>query len=147
MLFDNNGHLTPYTVIPTTLDDFKTHFVFNEHRERIFQRYLELLNILQNAPCGHFYQLLDGSFTTKKPFPNDLDLVNFVDWQFYRKFESRIRAWEQEFRWKYIDSYTNPVYPETDFKQYITIYGKNEKLELYGSDRLGKPKGIIQLNF
>ena len=147
MLFDDKGYAMPYEIIPTTLEIVKTHFVFNEHRERIFQRYLELLKTFQNAPCGHFYQWLGGSFISKKPSPNDLDLVNFVDWQFYRKFESRIRTWEHEFRWKNLDSYTVPVYPEKDFKQYITIYSKNEKLELYGSDRLGNPKGIIQLNF
>ena len=147
MLFDDNGYLTPYKVIPTTLEIFKNQFVFNEHRERIFHQYLELLTAFRNASSEHFYQWLDGSFVSKKPFPNDLDLVNFVDCQFYRKFESRIRSWEHEFRWKNIDYYTIPVYPETDFKQYITIYSKNEKLELYGSDRLGKPKGIIQLNF
>ncbi len=147
MLFNEKGYLKPYEIIPTTLETFKTYFVFNEQRERIFQSYLNFLDILQNASSDHFYQWLDGSFVSKKPFPNDLDLINFVDSQFYRKFESRIRAWEYEFRGKNIDAYTIPVYPDTDFKQYITIYSKNEKLELYGNDRLGNPKGIIQLNF
>ena len=98
MLFDEKGYLKPYEIIPTTLETFKTYFVFNEQRERIFQSYLNFLDILQNASSDHFYQWLDGSFVSKKPFPNDLDLVNFVDYQFYHKFESRIRAWEYEFR-------------------------------------------------
>lgn len=147
MLFDEKGYIKPYTVIPTTFEIFETYFVFNEHREGIFQEYLKLLTRFKEASDDHFYQWIDGSFVSKKPRPNDLDLANFVDWQFYRKFESKIRAWEYEFREKNIDSYTIPVYPNTDFKQYITIYSKNEKLELYGSDRLGNPKGIIQLNF
>ena len=147
MLFDEKGYIKPYEVIPTTLEIFRTHFVFNEHREQIFQVYLDFADILKSASDTPFYQWLDGSFVSKKPFPNDLDLVNFVDEQFYRKFESRIRVWEYEFRRKNIDAYTIPVYPDTNFKQYITIYSKNEKRELYSSDRLGNPKGIIQLNF
>jgi hypothetical protein len=147
MLFDENGYLKPYKVITTDIDEFKEVFLFNEHRSRIFQSYVELVEAIQNFSCQQFYQWLDGSFVSKKPFPNDLDLVNFIDYQTYRKFESRIRVLESDFRWKRIDAYTIPIYPDTDFKQYITIYGKNEKQELYSSDRLGRPKGFIQLNF
>ena len=93
MLFDEKGYIKPYEVMPTTLETFRTHFVFNEHRERIFQVYLNFLDILQSASDDTpFYQWLDGSFVSEKPFPNDLDLVNFVDREFYRKFESRIRV-------------------------------------------------------
>jgi hypothetical protein len=147
MLFDENGYIKPYEILTTDIDTFKTTFVFNEHRANIFQSYLELIETLKSFPCSTFHQWLDGSFVSKKPFPNDLDLVNFIDWQVYRKFENRIRDVESTFRWKRLDVYTIPVYPDTDFKKYITIYGKNEKQDLYSTDRLGRPKGIIQLNF
>ena len=35
MLFDEKGYLKPYEIIPTTLETFKTYFVFNEQRDTI----------------------------------------------------------------------------------------------------------------
>jgi hypothetical protein len=147
MLFDENGYLTPYNVIKTDIETFKQVFVFNERREEIFENYLALLEIFKGFSNDSFYQWLDGSFASQKNNPNDLDIVNFIDWKIYRKFENRIRELENTFRKKRLDSYTIPIYPNNDFKQYITIYAQQEKIELFGSDRIGRPKGIIQLNF
>lgn len=33
----------------------------------------------------NFYQFIDGSFTTKKTFPKDIDVVTFVESDFFSK--------------------------------------------------------------
>jgi hypothetical protein len=147
ILFDENGFITPSSIIELSLEEFGEIFIFTKRREEIFRNYLDFLDNLKKMPIGKFHQWLDGSFVTQKPFPNDLDLVTFVDSNFYLKFENRIRDMELEFRWLRLDAYSVPVYPKTTFKQYITKYAIEEKQALYGFDRSGKPKGFIQLNF
>jgi hypothetical protein len=129
------------------LEDFENTFVFTNRRAEIFKNYLEFVDILKGLPIGNFFQWLDGSFVTKKPFPNDLDLVTFVDANAFMRFENRLRVLETDCRWNRLDAYSVPVYPETTFKHYITRYAMEEKQELFGSDRLGQPKGFIQINF
>jgi hypothetical protein len=145
MLFDENGYLKPYAPIETDMRTFQETFVFNTHRERLFNTFMDFVEQLQKLPIEHFYQWIDGSFTTKSPYPRDIDLVNFVDSDFYRKFESRLVNLSKQYKMRGLDIYWVAIFPENNFKNAITIYRTQEYLDLYGSDRLGRKKGIIQL--
>lgn len=147
MLFDENGYLKPYTPIETEMETFRETFVINPHRERLYNVYLDFVAEFQKLPIEHFYQWIDGSFTTKSAFPRDIDLVNFVDSTFYRRFESRLVLLSQQYKMRGLDVYWVALFPENNFKHAITVYRTYEYLELYGSDRLGRKKGIIKINF
>jgi hypothetical protein len=122
---------------------FRETFVINSHRERLFNVYLDFVEELQKLPIEHFYQWIDGSFTTKSAFPRDIDLVNFVDSTFYRRFESRLVLLSQQYKMRGLDIYCVAIFPENNFKHAITVYRTHEYLELYGSDRLDMKTRLV----
>lgn len=81
--FDEKGHIHPYEIIEITLEEFETAFVQQmeeaAHRKAIFDGYLNFVSDLKTALRIPFFQWLNGSFTTQKPFPGDIDVVCFID--------------------------------------------------------------------
>ncbi len=118
--FDENGFIKPYLSVEADLETFQTLFAFNTHRKLLFDEYIEFIGILKGMPIGHFYQYVDGSFTTQKTFPKDIDFVSFVDSTFYRKFEKRLHELAQIFKQYGLDAYFEPVFPETHFMSAVT---------------------------
>lgn len=60
-----------------TLEKFKEIFVHNERRRYIFERFEQLFEVFRQIACSHLY--IDGSFVTKKPHPNDIDVCWHMD--------------------------------------------------------------------
>jgi hypothetical protein len=147
MQFDENGFLTPYEPIETDLKKFQDIFTFNLHREELFKNYLNLLDAFKTLPLTNYYQWVDGSFATLKPYPRDIDLVNFVNAHQYRQFESKLIYLAKIFKDKGLDMYWIAIYPKNDFKNAITTYTTYEFQELYGTDRLNRKKGFLQIKF
>ena len=87
--FDKHGYLFPHEIIEVSLADFEQYFVADlpdkERRKEIFQTYLQYLSELKKIVGKEFFQLVNGSFTTKKELPGDIDFVTFVDYQIYRR--------------------------------------------------------------
>jgi hypothetical protein len=99
-------------------------------------------------PIGNFYQWIDGSFTTQKPYPRDIDLVNFVDSIFYRKFENKLATLSKDMKYNYrLDVYFEPIFPDNHFLSASTRYNKADWKLLYERDRQFRRKGFIQINF
>jgi hypothetical protein len=147
ILFDNNGYLKSYQPLEIDLDIFEDTFVFNEHRKDIFEQYSEFVEILRGLPVGNFYQWINGSFTTLKPFPKDIDFVSFVDSVFYRKFEQRLINLSKEFKLRSIDAYFKPVFPANHFLSAATRYNEADWKHLYGHDRQHRKKGFIKIKY
>ena len=147
ILFDENGYMKPYEPNAINSENFEKTFVFNEHRQEIFNQYQNFLTILRRMPVGSFYQWINGSFTSRKPFPKDIDLVSFVDSSFYRKFEKRLLELQQEFKYRQVDAYFEPVFPDNHFMSAATRYNAADWKHLYGRDRQFRRKGFIQINF
>ncbi len=145
--FDENGFIKPYVAVETDLETFQTLFVFNPHRTRLFDEYLEFLRTLKTMNIGHFYQYIDGSYTTQKEYPRDIDFVSFVDSTFYRKFERKLHEISKNFKQCGLDAYFEPVFPETHFMSAVTRYNTADWKQLYGHNRQARRKGFIQLNF
>ena len=81
--FDINGNIQPYDIIEVSLNIIQKEFTFNNHREEIFEEYLTFCDALKSMGIENFYQFIDGSFITKKLFPKDIDVVTFVEANFF----------------------------------------------------------------
>ncbi|GAB2548927.1 DUF6932 family protein [Spirosoma aerophilum] len=79
--FNEQGPITPPGVHSLTLDEFEeisTKVDNQSHRRGLFnsyKRYLYELHKIVNQP---FFQLIGGSFVTRKVYPQDIDIVTFV---------------------------------------------------------------------
>jgi hypothetical protein len=109
--------------------------------------YLGYVDILKNMGVGEFQQWINGSYVTQKVYPRDIDLVNFVNYDFHRKFEQRLRLMKDEWKYKDIDAYFETAYPETHKRHFLTVFQQNKWREIYGSDRQDIRKGFVQINY
>ena len=145
--FDEKGHLTPYANIETDLETLRSTFVFNTHREKLFENYLIFLDELHGLDLGAFFQWIDGSFTTRKTLPNDIDVVTFVNQDVVKFRKSRLDALIERNRYRSIDCKYFASLPN-DHRFYNTFkWNLDECFALYGTNRQGIEKGFIQLNF
>jgi len=153
--FDEYGNLKPYEVIEISLGEFEEEFVSKlaekEHRTEIFRAYLEYLNELFEVVGRDFFQLINGSFTTAKELPKDIDLATFVDYRVYQqKFEDITELTERWTLNNKIDCYLLPIsypgHPNFIETQLTFEYWKN----LFSLSRRTTPnrqKGLIKITF
>lgn len=156
MRFDERGHLFPHTVIETSLSDFEKIFVQSlenrEHRYGLFENYLRFVNELRKAFEAPFYQLIDGSFITRKEFPGDIDLVTFVRFEVLNRKNHLARYFLENAKTRYgIDGYFAGTcrrghYYESAVKDeayWLNLYGLSREDE----NGVRHPKGIIKIQF
>ena len=103
-----------------------------------------------------FIQWVDGSFVSNKENPNDIDFVNLIDFDIYKKneqiIESKFRKYGAKNHYKRIDAYAVKVYPEGHSKETITnfdlVYWQNWFTKTK-KNRMKRnfPKGFIELRF
>lgn len=154
MDFDNYGHLVPYDIIDTDLAAFErifvTDFTHSSTRSGIFEAYLNYLSDLKQIIGGGFYQWIDGSFTTLKRNPNDIDLVTFVDFGTYQRYEKQLEE-VRKIRFRRgnkIDGYFVKCYPETHHQRQLFEFDRLQWQFDFGRSFVNKrEKGIIQINF
>ncbi|WP_298348094.1 DUF6932 family protein [Runella sp.] len=148
MTFDQYGYLTPYEVIETDIETFEEVFVkgfpSSSTRSAIFREYLTYLDQLRQIIDGAFYQWIDGSFTTQKPNPRDIDVVTFVDASFFDANEQLLRDWNRQ---SYVDAYFVRIFPKEHRQRIFYESDYLRWLHLFGRSREKKSKGIIQLQF
>jgi len=154
--FDQNGNL-PVGFIRPTIEEFKERFVIGFEnsvtRTDIFYRYLNYCNRMGYLEVV-VKQWVDGSYSTNKENPNDIDLVTHID-----ALKANESAELHEDLTKLLDNahcksqyrcdvYVIPIYPKELPDEY-RIYKKSEKYwsKWFGHDREGNPKGIIEFNF
>jgi hypothetical protein len=151
--FDNNGFLMPKEIIISNLDELKNTFVFNKHRATIFDTYLDFLSDLEKLELGSFSHWVDGSFVTKKPFPNDIDLVIFVDFKIHKFKHSRLLYLKERYKYYGIDAYFESYYPPNHPFYPKYLYQNDYWFKVYsytkpfGQQQLIRRKGIVQIDF
>jgi hypothetical protein len=146
--FDNMGLLMPPKPIESNLAEFHSTFVINEQRERLFSIYLEFLEELKTLEVGSYFQWIDGSFTTKKVIPNDIDLVSFIDFKTYKLRKSRFLEMKARYKSRGIDAYFAEVYPENHAFSPTNQYQFNDWLDVYGATKpIGLQKKIFKKGF
>ena len=149
--FDKNGYI-PYGVYNMTMEEFKSIFCKNSpKREEIIEEYEKHLSEIKNT--GYFLDhWIDGSFVSTKENPSDIDTLTEFDGAEVDKNNDRPKIDELIFNSK---SKTKGLchslriyrYPPQDKKRYEYYIESKLRIliELYGSDRLGIPKGVIHL--
>lgn len=163
--FNENGHLPP-GIHETTIEDFKSRFVDgvpeSTTREDVFSGYTRYCTDLLKLDLV-MKQWLDGSFTTSKANPNDLDVVSHID---ALKIGNNKSIYDQVRRLMINEKHTNrarlnsiyqcdpfsiAVYPPGHkYYDLLTLRGIKYWTECFGHDTRipGKPsKGLIELDF
>jgi hypothetical protein len=148
--FDKLGHIYPYQIIETNLEIVQTTFAINTHRQRLFEDYLSFVEDLKRLQIGSFFLWIDGSFTTQKTYPKDIDLIIFLNIDVFKFKRSRL----ENLVWQYskIDGYFAELYPQNHPHSALNDWKKNHWKEVYGSTKEDGihpvvKKGIIQLNY
>ena len=151
--FDEKGCLIPYSIIKTDLGTLKKTFVFNEHRETLFNAYEDFNAELQNLTSCPLIQWMGGSFITLKELPKDIDTVTFIPFDIFDKYKNKLRELETKHRGNQMDCFFERLYSKkhSNYQDYIsnTIYWHR----LYSKFPVQKqavrwlPKGFIDINF
>lgn len=154
--FDSRGNLIPNTNIKCTLQIFHEVFVKDlpsPKRILLYEAFLKYTSELKEKLDGsEIVCWINGSYTTKKKDPNDLDLVIFVNYGTIDQKEQYL----EDFKYpnslsKFgLDAYIVRVYPR-DHKNYPLYIGD----EMYWMDKFDKnkrnrngikvPKGFIEI--
>jgi hypothetical protein len=158
--FSKSGYLIPVGKNTIGLDDFKLGFVeaFNESRTRhaLYDGYLKYLGEFEKitGSLAGITQWINGSFTTNKLNPNDIDLVSFVENRIVEKYEPKLKSLTS-FGTKDIlgvDGYIVRVYPVDHLKHFRTISDKAYWNDWFSRTkpnrrRVRHKKGYIEINF
>ena len=153
LVFDENGYLKPYQPIEIDIESFKYNFVDSFpnsiSRELLYNNYLRFLYSFQDNIFTFFEQWIDGSFTTKRQNPNDIDVVTFLSFDVYEKRGDKVidKYWKFSLEDQKIDSYIVKSYPE-EHPNYSTYLSERSLwLDRYGTDRDNQAKGFVKIIF
>lgn len=144
--FDENGNLMPYDLIQATLTEVEAVFVYNVRRQELFHELTRFLGDLKHLDIGKPDVWINGSFTTNKKYPKDIDVVVWIqhdDFPTIRDFQFTI---EVKYQGK-LDLFFEPVFPESHPNYRATLESISYWSGLYGYDVKGYQKGIIKLSF
>jgi len=155
--FDKHGLITPKEIIELSLGDFERIFVRERkekvHRQQIFDEYLRHNEQIQQEIGAILFQFVNGSFTTLKAKPNDIDVVSFIDYRIYRGKEKEIESFkDRKKKGDKVDGYiivrSYPGHPQFILAQLQYEYWK----DLFTQTKPNKKnkafsKGLIKINF
>ena len=152
MIFDKFGNLILAEMIMTDLKSaeaiFVADFSTSTTRFELWKNYLEFISELQAIVGTGFSQWINGSFTTKKQNPRDIDLLIFLDWNIYESHEKKLRDWRKALWEKGLDCYYLKVYPESH--KLYPLYEMDRafwNFQFGYNTRTSRNKGYLQLNF
>lgn len=150
LALDSNGNLKPYQAIESTLEEIEELFVNNfpasNTRKKLFDTYKMYTEALKEELNVGFFQFLNGSFTSKKLNPKDIDLVTFIDAEIVKSKEQVLKKFKDRNQFVGIDGYLEKIYPENH------IYAIRYQTDLLWNDLFtksydGQPKGYIKISF
>jgi len=153
--FDAKGNPLPYEVIKLNGSEFKQIFVddFKDSstREKIFAGHQNYNKNMLNLIKSNYFQIADGSFTTNKQNPNDIDIVSFLSHISVNEHGSGLTEFQTKNGSKdnyFVDGYIIPYYPKTNpLYAIITKDRIDYWYDWFGHDRSGNPKALIRLEF
>jgi hypothetical protein len=145
--FDTHGYLSPNKIFEIDLHHFETFFVYNIQRRQLYDELVAFsleLKLLIKSPLKMW---IDGSFTTQKELPNDIDLVAFINADSFFYYQNQLVTLAEKYKWRNLDMYYLTVYPFSHKLRFQTEYDQNDWIQIYGTDLKGNKKGFIQLIF
>lgn len=154
LYFDSLGNLFPYQRSECKINDcvnlLVNNFPASQTRQILFDNLLKYRAAIFSELNQTFAQWLNGSFTTQKLNPNDIDLANLIPYN--DALDATIESLLPFFtvggslETYQVDAHLIPIYSETDPRF------ENTKLRLayfehwFGHDRNDNPKGFIEIN-
>lgn len=154
--FDEFGNPYPYKEVCLTKQRFSDIFTQIPDvtiRRTLFNNFCDYLKDLKNVvSLKQWFQYINGSYTTKKENPSDIDVVSFVDEDSYRVIVSHERLLssptaKNDSRNVYrIDAYFVPEFMTTDPRYKIYLDKISYWAKWFGYDRIKKPKALIRID-
>ncbi len=127
----------PTGVNLATFEEFKTKFVFNEHRQGLLQGLEQGLRVLYGYGCKEV--CIGGSFVTNKKLPGDVDVCyenSHMNWNGLKK------AHPEFFDMKNDNKMQKALY-KSEFFPYNSY--EDAWYEFFQKDRDGNRKGMVKL--
>jgi len=155
--FDEHGLIQPKEIIEISVE--KLHHIFVEereeksYREKLFQRYLTYTASIEKNIGKILFQFVNGSFSTLKEKPKDIDLVSFIHYSDYKSKQAEIELflsdWENVVE---IDGFIAPfsysghphfIESQLSYEYWKSLYSFTRKQE----NGQSLSKGLIKINF
>lgn len=153
--FDTFGNPYPYEIIPVDMQQFKESFAQNPNTNQRMQLFDNLVSYNKalngSISPSKWYQWFGGSYTTTKPNPNDVDLVNFIDPLTIINNSDKILHFinsndNDTAKTVYsVDGYLIPLFEQTDPRYKILLDRKAYWKNWFGHDRNKNPKAVIKV--
>ena len=144
--FDDHGNLIPDQPIFSDMGEVEAVFGFNEHRVLLLEDLKSLLNEITNQNLSVFEAWIDGSFATLKPIPHDIDVIFYIDDQYFDAFSGYFLDWKKQFS-RSLDIYFVRVYPEHHPLKFRAESDRVYWLTQFTKDRKRYKKGLITIQF
>ncbi len=151
--FDKYGNPQPSGVREFSMEELKTVFVNgfpnSKTRTPIYEGFENYNRDFKNQIYDNFVQWLNGSFTTSKENPNDIDLVNMVE------FSDELNT-KQAILGNFltvggskdtylVDGYFVPIYKKDDPRYMVTEQHLSYWADWFGHDREKRPKTLFEV--
>jgi hypothetical protein len=143
LTFDHRGHLTPYSHIQTSIEEFRSTFVdgiASVTRSDNFEKYIRYSDDLKNLlGTKSLKQWLNGSFVTRKTNPKDIDLVTFIDHKTIVRLGDQLDRFKADGGWNYyeVDAYVLDVHPKNSDSYKFTYSDRGDIFN----------KGFLEINY
>ena len=148
----NGKEPRPPRLEPLGLAEFERKYVsdypHSVSRAKIFSKYRQYLRDFRGTVGVSFTQWINGSFTTTKPDPSDIDVVNLVDSTSAAAHETKLRSFLTvggSLNVYRVDGYLVQVYPTDDPRYYVTQMSLNYWASWFGFDLQGNEKIVVEL--
>ena len=111
------------------------------------------LDEVKLIPIYNFEHWLNGSFTSKKLNPNDLDILMFVETETFYSFEHQLSKIKEKYKKLSLDIYfiikrneqdADYFHYQSDYVEWYSLFSKTKAKK--GTNTRYK-KGFIQINF
>ena len=152
--FDKNGNPQPNGILKYPYQEFKITFVDNfgksKTRKKIFENYERYISDFKNEIYPKLKNWINGSFTTTKIDPNDIDIVNIVNHseelnKNYNLISKFLTVGGSKSNYM-VDGYFIFVYPINDPRYAITEQQFDYWSNLFGHDRENRPKALLEIS-
>jgi hypothetical protein len=154
--FDEHGNPSPYELVNLTMDRFQQLFTSIPDLDRRLWLLTQLNKYIRDfnddISPDNWVQLFGGSYITNKSYPNDIDLVNFIDSYSAEKAGQQIFAFitnnkiNADSKVTYsVDGYLVPIFDTNDPRYNITVAYYKYWSTWLGHDRLDRPKAVVKV--
>lgn len=154
--FNSSGFLFPDKQIASSIEELEQYFVKDiksSRRKEIFDSYCNYSNDLKET-CNLevLVQWIDGSFTTKKENPNDIDLVTFLDYRIASSIQLKNFVYPKSLEIYKVDAYIVVTYPDEHKNSFLYMSDKFYWIDHFNKTRRNRkgyrhPKGFLELQY